>query len=167
MPTKGLSEGKLFGVSETKERMGVAPDQIPDLKALMGDSSDNYPGVAGIGPKTAVGLINRFGTVKALYDQGERGDWGDVGEGIKVKLQLGKESAFLSQDLATIRRDAPVEADFDKMRVVTLDTPQSRGMLEEFNFQSLVKRLTGEISQKKEKVEKPVKKKKKQELSEN
>lgn len=141
MPTKGLSEGKLFGESETNERMGVMPDQIPDLKALMGDPSDNYPGVAGIGPKTAIGLIDTYGSVRKLYDQGERGNWGDVGETIKAKLLAGKESAFLSKDLATIRTDAPVKADFDKMRVATLDTPEARGKLEEFNFQSLVRRL--------------------------
>ncbi|MBI3342664.1 hypothetical protein HY032_00725, partial [Candidatus Gottesmanbacteria bacterium] len=67
MPTKGLSEGKLYGEAEVVERLGVAPHQIPDLKALMGDASDNYPGVAGIGPKTAADLILEFGSIDKLY----------------------------------------------------------------------------------------------------
>ncbi|MDP1722241.1 MAG: 5'-3' exonuclease H3TH domain-containing protein [Candidatus Gottesmanbacteria bacterium] len=67
MPTKGLSEGKLYGEVEVVERLGVTPKQIPELKALMGDSSDNYPGVAGIGPKTAVGIITHYGDIDALY----------------------------------------------------------------------------------------------------
>ena len=147
MPTKGLSEGKLYGEAEVVEKLGVSPKQIPELKALMGDQSDNYPGVAGIGPKTAVGLINAYGSVKKLYDQGERGDWGDVGETIKTKLLVGKESAFLSRDLATIRTDVPVEMK-PLEALTTLDTPEARKKLQEFHFPSLIKRLSGEKAEK-------------------
>lgn len=143
MPTKGLSEGRLYGESEVVEKMGVSPKQITDLKALMGDASDNYPGVPGIGPKTAVGLINAYGSVKKLYDQGERGDWGDVGDTIKIKLLAGRESAFLSKDLATIRTNVPVEVG-ELAVIATLDTPEARKKLEEFHFPSLVKRLVGD-----------------------
>ncbi len=163
MPTKGLSEGKLFGESETKERMGVAPDQISDLKALMGDSSDNYPGVAGIGPKTAVDLLTRFKTLDALYKAVDgKGNSEKIAMRIRERLKASRGDAFLSQDLASIRTNAPVEADFATMRVATLDTSASRRKLEEFNFKSLVKRLSGDgmirKETKREKAEKPKKK---------
>ncbi len=132
MPTKGLSEGKLFGEQEVIEKMGVTPDQIPDLKALMGDSSDNYPGVAGIGPKTAVDLITRYGNIEKLYKS----------DGLTEKLLKGKGNAFLSKDLATIRTDVPVEMK-PFVPLKTLDTPQVREKLQELHFPSLVKRLTG------------------------
>src|SRR3989344_5599255 len=67
MPIKGLSEAKLYGVVEARERLGVNPTQISDFKALAGDASDNYPGVAGIGPKTAVELLSQFRTVEEIY----------------------------------------------------------------------------------------------------
>ena len=143
MPTKGLSEGKLYGEAEVVERLGVTPKQIPELKALMGDSSDNYPGVAGIGPKTAVDLITRYGNIDALYKS----------DGLTEKLLKGRENAFLSKDLATIRTDVPVV-----MKTLepleTLDTPEARKKLQEFHFPSLMKRLTGE----KEEMEKGKKK---------
>ena len=111
--------------------MGVPPKLIPDLKALMGDPSDNYPGVSGIGPKTAVELIARYGSVEELYKS----------DALTEKLLKGKENAFLSKDLATIRTNAPVEVG-ELPSITTLDTPQVREKLEEFHFPSLVKRLT-------------------------
>ncbi|OGG13060.1 hypothetical protein A2875_03445 [Candidatus Gottesmanbacteria bacterium RIFCSPHIGHO2_01_FULL_46_14] len=131
MPTKGLSEGKVYGEKEVEEKMGVPPKLIPDLKALMGDPSDNYPGVSGIGPKTAVELIARYGSVEELYKS----------DALTEKLLKGKENAFLSKDLATIRTNAPVEVG-ELPSITTLDTPQVREKLEEFHFPSLVKRLT-------------------------
>jgi len=132
MPTKGLSEGKLYGEAEVVERLGVKSKQIPDLKALMGDSSDNYPGVAGIGPKTAVDLITRYGNIEKLYKS----------DGLTEKLLKGKGNAFLSKDLATIRTDVPVEMK-PLVPLKTLDTPEAREKLSEFNFPSLMKRLVG------------------------
>lgn len=141
MPTKGLSEGKLYGEAEVVERMGVTPKQIPDLKALMGDSSDNYPGVAGIGPKTAVDLITRYGNIDTLYKS----------DGLTEKLVQGRENAFLSKDLATIRIDVPVEMKLLET-LETLDTLEARKKLQEFHFPSLIKRLAGgEVIQKAQK----------------
>lgn len=156
MPTKGLSEGKLFGDQEVIEKMGVTPDKIPDLKALMGDASDNYPGVAGIGPKTAVELFNTFGDIEQLYKAIHNNDkrLNGVTEAVVQKLRDGIEEAKLSKDLATIRTNAPVEFDQDKAHVETLDTLDSRTKLAEFHFPSLVKRLSGKV----EKEEKPKKK---------
>ena len=152
MPTKGLSEGKLFGEKEVVEKMGVPPKQIPDLKALMGDSSDNYPGVAGIGPKTAVGLITSYGSIEKLYDEvkgkkqslkkkGKAGEGETLFIGAREKLLNGQEMARMSKDLATIRTDVPIAFTTDSARVASLDTPEARAKLEELHFPSLIKRL--------------------------
>ncbi|EKD92453.1 MAG: hypothetical protein ACD_28C00431G0002 [uncultured bacterium] len=126
MPTKGLSEGKLYGEKEVVERMGVKPSQVPNFKALAGDPSDNYPGVSGIGPKTAVRLLEKHKTFQKV---------------LATLTKKDQESALLSQKLATIRTDAPVKIDLDKARLTTLDTPSARKALEDFHFPSLLKRL--------------------------
>lgn len=130
MPVKGLSEGKLFGQAEAKEKLGVAPSQIPDYKALAGDNSDNYPGVPGIGAKTAVKLLETYKTLDKI---------------LQAKKLTGeqKESALLSKNLATIRTDAPVKSNLADLQVSSLDTPAAREKLREFNFKSLLARLTG------------------------
>jgi DNA polymerase-1 len=141
MPVKGLSEGKVFDEVSAVEKFGVPPNKIPDYKGLAGDASDNYPGVAGIGPKTAIKLINQYGSIEKIIESGALGD--------KAK------SALLSKNLATIRIDAPIEVSFDKMKVATLITPQSRMKLAEFGFKTLLKRLSGESDV--QKLEKPKK----------
>ena len=88
-----------------REEYGFAPIRMVDLKALMGDASDNIPGVPGIGEKTAMELLHRFGSLEQIYADV---DALDVKPGVKKKLQEGKESALLSFDLATIRCDAPI-----------------------------------------------------------
>lgn len=148
MPTKGLSEGKMYDEKDVVEKMGVTPDQIPDLKALMGDASDNYPGVVGIGPKTAVKLIATYGSIEELYKS----------DAVTEKLRHGEESARLSKDLARIRTNAPVDFSQDNARVETLDTPGARAKLAQFHFPSLVKRLTNAKEERKEKDEKGTKK---------
>jgi DNA polymerase I len=144
MPTKGLSEAKLYGEAETLERMGVKPTQIADLKALMGDQSDNYPGVEGIGPKTAVNILQHFGSVERLFAEIGKGNTGDMAQKLKDKLLAAKETALLMHDLATIRRNVPVEIALQP--IDTLNTPQFRTALQKFGFNSLYKRLTGELS---------------------
>lgn len=130
MPTKGLSEAKLYDEAAVKERMGVAPKQIPDFKALAGDASDNYPGVPGIGPKTAATLLAEYKNLEGVLQS-------------KKLSTTDRESALLSFKLATVRTDAPVEIDLDKSKVTTLDTPDSRKALEDLHFPSLLKRLVG------------------------
>ncbi len=126
MPTKGLSEAKLYGEKEVVERMGVSPTQIPDYKGLAGDSSDNYPGVDGIGPKTAIKLLTKYKTLEKLLKSDEL-------------TQEQKESAQLSYDLATIRRDVPLETDI--VPVGSLATPAVLAFLERLHFHSLLKKL--------------------------
>lgn len=161
MPTKGLSEGKLLGEKDVEEKMGVMPDRIPDLKALMGDASDNYPGVAGIGPKTAVGLLHTFGSIEELYKAMKSQPSAvslQPSAGIREKLLQGEESAKFSKDLATIRTNAPVDFEENHAQIETLDTLDARTKLAEFHFPSLIKRLTNTKEDRKEKVEKSTKK---------
>lgn len=101
----GKTETKEFSPEVFFDNYGFAPSQIVDLKALMGDASDNIKGVAGIGEKTAGDLIRKYGTVVKIY---ENLDTLDVSASVRKKLEAGKESAFASFDLATIRTDAPI-----------------------------------------------------------
>lgn len=87
---------------------GITPQSLIQVKALQGDSSDNIPGVAGIGAKTALDLIQRFGTLDYIYENIETID---VKPGVRAKLKNDREKAYLSLDLGTIRTDAPVETD--------------------------------------------------------
>lgn len=103
--TKHYSEKNIL------DEYGVTPAQLIEIKALMGDSSDNIPGIAGIGPKTAGELINRFGTLEALYSQL---DESDLKASLKEKLAAGRPSAELSRVLGTIVTDAPVDTDINR-----------------------------------------------------
>lgn len=136
MPTKGLSEGKLYGEKDVVERLGVEPDKIPLFKALAGDASDNYPGVPGIGPKTAVTLVHKYGSLKKIYQHAKE-------EKAAAKLFAGEKSAKLSEELATIRKDAPITFDAKYAALKTLNSSAARAKLEELHFPSLLKRLAG------------------------
>ncbi|MBQ9996946.1 MAG: DNA polymerase I, partial [Clostridia bacterium] len=100
-------EDILFTEAKFTEEYGITPAQFVDVKALMGDSSDNIPGVAGIGEKTALKLIQTAGSLDALYGDRENGYFKQTAGTVK-KLDAGKENAYLSRDLALIRRDAPI-----------------------------------------------------------
>jgi 5'-3' exonuclease len=152
MPTKGLSEAKLYGEKEVKDRMGVTPKQIPDFKALAGDSSDNYPGVAGIGPKTAVSLIEKTGSVDNLYQQLKKEVDLGISENIKNKLINGEKDAELFHTIATIKPDVPIEINL--IPFSDLNNPKSRETIAKLGFKTILKRLTGEITEKKPKPEK-------------
>src|SRR5215212_10890627 len=105
--TRGVSETKEYGREEVIEEYGVTPEQIQDYKALVGDPSDNIPGVKGIGPKGASSLLREFGTVQEIYENLD----GISAKATRKKLEEGRESAFVSLELARMRFDAPVEFD--------------------------------------------------------
>ncbi len=140
MLVRGLTEAKLYDSSEVKAKMGVVPKLIPDYKAIAGDASDNYPGVPGIGPKTAVELLSQFGSLENLLQTAKK-HGGKLPENLTEKLRQGEESAQLSHELATIRTDAPVTLKLEEAARGSLDTPAARKVLEELNFKSLLKRL--------------------------
>ncbi|MDR0839449.1 MAG: DNA polymerase I, partial [Oscillospiraceae bacterium] len=103
---KGQTETTNFTAERFFEEYGFEPAKLVDLKALMGDASDNIPGVKGVGEKTALDLVRRFGGIEELYADL---DALDIKDAVRSKLRDGRESAELSKTLATIRTDAPVE----------------------------------------------------------
>lgn len=104
----GKTETILYDAARFQEEYGFSPEKIVDLKALMGDASDNIPGVAGVGEKTAMDLILRFGTVEQIY---ANIDTLDIRDSVRNKLKAGEEMAKLSYELATICKEAPITFD--------------------------------------------------------
>ena len=107
----GRPESTFYGVAEIQEKYGVTPRELIQVKALMGDSSDNIPGVAGIGEKTALALISQFHTVDGVY---EHLDDPAIKPGVRKKLEAGVESCRMSLTLAEIDRNAPIESDLTR-----------------------------------------------------
>ena len=101
----GHSSATLYNEEVFRQEYGFEPKKLVDLKALMGDSSDNIPGVAGVGPKTATDLLVKFGSLDGVYQHLEDAS---IRPKLREKLEAGKDSAYLSYDLATIRREAPI-----------------------------------------------------------
>ncbi len=102
----GQTTATLYNEEKFREEYGFAPKKLIDLKALMGDSSDNIPGVAGVGPKTAKDLLERFGSLDGVY---ENLDDVSIRPKLREKLEASRDMAYLSYDLATIRPEAPIE----------------------------------------------------------
>jgi len=136
MPIAGLSSAKLFGQVEAKERMGVFPSQIPDLKSLMGDPSDNYPGVAGIGPKTAIKLLEKYFSLDKIYAHLQ-----EIEPNVREKLEGGKKDVLLFHRLATIVKDVSIKIDFAEMKKWNIDSPDVLKLFAEFGFKTLTKRV--------------------------
>lgn len=139
MPIKGISEMKLFDTNRVKEQFGVPPSQIVELKALQGDASDNYPGVPGIGPKTAAGLVEKYGTVKNIYEHLDE----IKKENLKLgeKLEIGHDSAILCHQLASILLSVPFEYEFTDCDVKNISYENWRKGFEKYEFKTLPKRL--------------------------
>lgn len=136
MPS-GISIGKLMKAEETKEKMGVYPNKIVEYKALVGDPSDNYRGVAGVGPKTAIKLIEQYDTLENMIDQIET-----LPKAVAEKLRTSKDSAILSKKLATIVRDVPLpEFDMKASASWRLDSPDGLSLFGEYGFNTLTKRV--------------------------
>ena len=135
-PEKGFSEGEFFDRQKVKEVLGVWPEQIVDYKALVGDASDNYPGVPGIGPKTAVKLLEEFGDLENIYKNLKK-----ISPPVAKKLTEGKESAKLSEKLATIVTNAPVKLNLKACRLKDYDPQKVRQLFEELEFRSLLNKL--------------------------
>ena len=133
----GQTDTTRYTATELFEKYGLAPNQILDLKALMGDTSDNIPGVTGVGEKTANDLIARFGSIENIY---ENLDGLDIKDSLRTKLSNGKEDAFLSKKLATICTTVPIEADFDQMKNKPYQ-PELYDLLYKLEFKSLIKKL--------------------------
>lgn len=110
---KGIQDTVMYDEAAVKERFGFPPERLPDYKGLRGDPSDNIPGIVGVGEKTASELIQKFGTIEALYKTLKKDPAAATAAGVKPRmlelLKNGKEEAEFSKMLATIRRDAPID----------------------------------------------------------
>jgi len=143
MPRRGFSEPELFDQQKVKDFLGVTPEQVVDYKALIGDASDNYPGVSGIGPKTAVELLNKYGSLDKIYQNLKK-----IKPLLGEKLKEGKENALLSKKLATIVTNVPLKLDLKACRVHDYDRQKAVKLFEELEFKSLIDKLPGREKEK-------------------
>jgi DNA polymerase I len=134
---KSLDEIVIYDVAKVKEEFGFAPKQMIDYLALIGDKSDDIPGIAGIGPKTAIPLIQEYGTIEGIYKNINKIEK----EGLKNKLIEGKENAFLSKELATIHCDVPLEMKFEDAKFTRPDLEKIKSIFIELEFSRLFTRL--------------------------
>ena len=141
-----------FEAEQVKEKMGVLPSQIVDFKALCGDKSDNIPGVKGIGEKTAVQLLNTYGSLERVYAALD-----EIKGATQKKLATGKEDADKSRYLATIVLDVPIEVDLEKCKLKGFDTSLLSPILEKLEFKfflgkinDLQQRFGGKVEEKQE-----------------
>ena len=135
-PIKGVTQVKRYKAAEVEEKFGVRPDQIIDYKAISGDSSDNIPGVPGIGPKGASVLLQQYADLDNIYDH-----LNELKPGHKTKLEDNRESAYMSQKLATIDCDAPLDFNLEDFSVHDIDYPAVEKLFDELEFNSLTRRL--------------------------
>jgi DNA polymerase-1 len=137
LPGRTLADAKDFRDKDVVEMLGVKPNQVVDYKALVGDKSDNIPGVAGIGEKTAVTLLDSFQTLDEVYAHLD-----DISESIRKKLEANKENAYLSKELATIVTDLDIKLDLDMARTEVFEPERVEALFRELEFRSLMGRLT-------------------------
>lgn len=136
--SKGATVTDIYDRAAVIEKYGVTPEKFVDVKALMGDASDNIPGVAGIGEKTALALISKNGSIEKIYDDID--GCGAKGATLK-KLENGKESAFMSKKLAEIDRHVPIDFEADDARTVQYDTKKLGELFYRLEFRSLIKKF--------------------------
>lgn len=128
----------LYTPEKIMEEYGVTPEELIEVKAIQGDSSDNIPGVAGIGPKGALDLISRFHTVSYIY---ENIDTLDIKDGVRKKLLDSKDNALMSRMLGEIYCDVPVETDFDAYKVEVKDPEAAVRLMAKLELFSLIEKF--------------------------
>ncbi len=144
---KKVSEaGEWYDREAVKEKMGVYPEQILDYLALVGDASDNVPGVDGVGPKTAVKLLEEYGSFEAVLANAEK----ITKPKLRESLIAFRDRAALTKRLIALEYDAKVDCDLEALGVPTLDNPDLRGLFLEFEFTSLIKQLGQPTEEKRE-----------------
>jgi DNA polymerase-1 len=139
MPQRGIQPPTLYNIAAVEGKYGLKPHQIIDYKALRGDSSDNIPGVAGIGEKTATNLLQEFGSVDEIYKNLDK----IKSESTVNKLKKGKDMAYLSQKLATIICDVPFDFSLQKAKVHDYDAKKAAQFFNKLGMKSIVARLPG------------------------
>jgi DNA polymerase-1 len=136
-PGKSTEDIVFYDVQKVKDEFGFEPKQMIDYLALIGDKSDDIPGIAGIGPKTAIPLIQKYGSIEEIYKHIDEIDK----PALQKKLTEGKENAFISKDLATIHCEVPLEFNFDKAKFSKPDFDKLRDIFIQLEFKNLYSRL--------------------------
>lgn len=129
-------KSKTYNIEGVKKKWGVLPHQMVDWLALVGDASDNIPGVKGIGPKGAICLLEQYGDLDSIYENIK-----DLKESLRKKLEGGKEICFLSRELVTIRKDLPIFCDLQELTLDFSKRKRLKGLLKELGFASFLKSL--------------------------
>jgi len=133
---KGLTNIDRFDPETFEAKYGIRVDQFLDLKALKGDSSDNIPGVPGVGEKTAVALLQQYDTIENIYEHLD-----EIKDSVRKKLEAGRESADMSKKVAELWFDAPITLDLESMDVNDLDTAKLKSLLNHLEFKTLLRNL--------------------------
>lgn len=136
---KGITDIEVYTPAHIMEKYGLTPEQIIDMKGLMGDQSDNIPGVPGVGEKTAIKLLKQFPTLEELLENIDKVG----GKKLKENLTEFKEQAVMSKELATITTEAPIKVDVDKLLFEGYDTEKLTAVFKELGFNSLLGKLDG------------------------
>jgi DNA polymerase-1 len=139
---KGLSNIELFDVAHFEEKYGVGAHQWVDVKALKGDGSDNIPGVAGVGEKTALELISKYKTLDSVYEHLD-----DLKPALKAKLTKDHDMAYLSKKLVTLLIDAPISLDFTKAKLHDGVRPEFVAELRKLEFRNLLRQAEAQMAQ--------------------
>ena len=137
-PRGGKTETVVYDVNKIIEDKGVKPLQLIDVKALMGDASDNIPGVQGIGEKTATELIKNYGSVDYIY---ENLDSIEIKPLVRKKLTEGKDMAYLSRKLGTISTQAPIDTDYKKYIPEKMDEQKTKAVLSDLEMAKFIEKL--------------------------
>ena len=143
-PKFGDKEFEILGPKEVCEKYGIdSPTQVIDLLGLMGDASDNIPGCPGVGEKTAVKLINQFGSIENLLEHTD-----ELKGAMKTKVEGNIENIKFSKFLATIKTDVPITLDLENLKREKINEDKLREIFEELEFRNLLKRILGETTPK-------------------
>jgi DNA polymerase-1 len=135
-PHKGFNDTLIYDTAKVMAKYGLLPSQIVDYKALRGDTSDNIPGVHGIGEKGAAELLKKYSTLDGIYEH-----LIEISGALHDKLEKGKEDAYFSKRLATLITDVPIKLNLDSCKTHEFDLARITALFEELEFKSLLKKL--------------------------
>jgi DNA polymerase-1 len=138
--SRGLNDSTTYDEAQVETRYGLKPNQIVDYKALRGDASDNIPGVKGIGEKTATELLQNFKTLDGVYKAAEKND-AKIKPRICELLKTYHDDAYMSQSLATIKRDVEFDLNWDLLKLNTFDVEKATELFIRLEFRSLINKL--------------------------
>jgi DNA polymerase-1 len=151
LPNARTNQNEDYFPEDVVRKLGVLPEQVVDYKALLGDTSDNIPGVKGIGEKTAVALLKEYGTLDNVYANLDK-----IGGRAGAALAAGRQMAYLSQDLARIRTDLPLKLDLDQARPERFDPSAVEDLFRQLEFRTMTQRLKTLVKKVKPSLNQPV-----------